>query len=205
MSVKVNAKTNEVVKEKLKEEFPSFTVRCNLGERLKERGLSLEDLSNLTGIRVATISELINMKRSTISTPHLLVIAKVLRISDITQLYEFTMSEEESKAFEHDQEVIEQYALLPEQEETLIEFRRKRAKELAERRRLKKIETQRKHAEKKKQRALEAIERREERKRQHQRRKICIALTNLIIQKENQKGKVDIIQYIKDAKKPTDS
>ena len=125
MIVKVNDKTNEQVKSNL-ERFPHFTIRCKLGEVLRERGLKLQELSDLTGIRIATISELINMKRSTISVPHLIVIAQALRIDDISKLFEFVMPEETQCIFDQDKEIIEREALLPEQEEYLSMLREQR-------------------------------------------------------------------------------
>lgn len=122
MIVKVNGKTNENVTDHL-EEFPFFTLKCKLGELLKERGLKLGELSELTGIRIATLSELVNMKRSTISVPHLLVIAKVLRITDVSELFEFIMPLETELQFKKDQSYIEVNGLLPEQDEHLSWFR----------------------------------------------------------------------------------
>jgi len=118
MIIKAHEWTNCKVSEHL-EEFPYFTIRCNLAEVLKQRGMKMEELSELTGIRIASISEMANMKRSTISVPHLLVIAKELRISDISELFEFIMPEDTREQFEHDQKIIYDNGLLPEQDEIL--------------------------------------------------------------------------------------
>jgi putative transcriptional regulator len=127
MIVKVNEKTqkNEQIMSNL-EKFPYFTLKCKLGEVLKERGMKMQELSDLTGIRVATISELVNMKRSTINVPHILVIAQVLRITDVSKLFEFIMPEDTEETFRNDQQVIEEQGMLPEQDQVLAIMRQQR-------------------------------------------------------------------------------
>jgi len=122
MIVKAHEWTNKKVAGQL-EEFPYFTIKCNIAEVLAERGLSMQELADITGIRVASISELANVKRSTISVPQLLVIAKALRITDLSELFEFTMPEATREQFEADQKIIEANGLLPEQDE-LLEWKR---------------------------------------------------------------------------------
>lgn len=118
MIVKTHGWTNQKVADQL-EEFPYFTIKCNIHDLLKERGLKLEELADITGIRIGGLSELANMKRSTISVPHLLVIAKALRITDINELIEFSMPQDTAEQFEKDQEYIKYNGLLPEQDELL--------------------------------------------------------------------------------------
>jgi transcriptional regulator with XRE-family HTH domain len=127
MIVKVNEKTqkNEQIMSNL-EKFPYFTLKCKLGEVLKERGMKMQELSDLTGIRVATISELVNMKRSTINVPHILVIAQVLRITDISKLFEFIMPEDTEAVFKEDQQTINEQGMLPEQDQYLSIMRQQR-------------------------------------------------------------------------------
>lgn len=149
MTVKVHETANEVMQAKLNE-FPYFTLRCKLPEVLEERGLTLNELSLLTGIRVASLSELCNLKRSAINVPHLLVIAKVLRITDITDLFEFIMPPDTAEQFKKDQEVIYEERLLPDQEVIVQESRRERAKITAQNkaeRQAKKAEEHRKRLE----------------------------------------------------------
>lgn len=127
MIVKVNGKSNVKVTEEL-EKFPYFTLKCKLGEVLKERGIKMQELGDLTGIRVATISELISMKRSTINVPHLIVIAQTLRIDNISELFEFIMPPNTQEIFDQDKEIIEKASLLPDQEEILTVKRKQRSK-----------------------------------------------------------------------------
>jgi len=122
MIVKTHEWTNKKVTGQL-EEFPYFTVKCKLHDVLKERGLKMEELAELTGLRVATISEIANMKRSTLSVPHIIVIAKALRIIYIDELIEFIMPEDTHEQFLNDQEIIAKNGLLPEQDE-ILEWKR---------------------------------------------------------------------------------
>ncbi|MHC5291108.1 helix-turn-helix domain-containing protein [Bacillus licheniformis] len=125
MLLKVHGKATESLLENLNQ-FPDFTIKCRLPEILKDRGMNLTELSALTGIRVSALSEFCNMKRSTISLSHLIVIAKVLRLTDISSLIEFEMSSETAERFEDDLRTIEDRGLLPEQEKVLNESRNKK-------------------------------------------------------------------------------
>lgn len=125
IEIKLNGKTNEKVQGQLST-FPDFALRCKLGQVLKQRGMKMQELSDLTGIRIATISEMVNMKRSTLNVPHLIVIAKALRITDVSELFEFIMPNNTRQQFEQDQQVIEGNGLLPEQDEYLTALRQQR-------------------------------------------------------------------------------
>lgn len=128
MIVRYHENTTDFVKSNL-ERFPYFTIRCKLGEILKDRGISMTELSHLTGIRVATISELVNMKRTTISVPHLIVIAITLRITDMSELLEFTMPPETEEILKQDQQIITlNGSMLPEQDDFLMGLRTKKKK-----------------------------------------------------------------------------
>lgn len=113
-------------------DHPSFTIKCNLTNVLKDRGLKLKELSDLTGIRIASLSELSNMKRSTISVPHILVIAKALRILDISELFEFEMHQSTRDEFIEDRGYIDNYGVLPHQEIKLKALRIQRKKDRLE-------------------------------------------------------------------------
>lgn len=57
-----------------------------LGELLKKRGMSLNELSLKTDVRRAALSELVNGKRENINFGHLSKIAETLNISDIREI-----------------------------------------------------------------------------------------------------------------------
>lgn len=67
-------------------------VRLRIDELLKNRGLTQQELSRLTGIRQAAISEMVRNKRQKISIHHLEKIAKALGITDVNEL--LTIEEE---------------------------------------------------------------------------------------------------------------
>lgn len=98
-----NAKyINDVVTETL--ETTPHVIINNLGDILKERGLSQGDLSRLTGLRVATLNDFINMKKISINLTHLVPIMIALRISDMNEIIRVEFPEKVTKQFERDME-----------------------------------------------------------------------------------------------------
>lgn len=98
MTKTLNGQTNGATRDVL-EEFPDFQLECRIEELMEERGLKMDELCELTGIRPATLSFMVNDKKSTINIGHLTAIASALRITDIRQLYGFKMSEETRRVF----------------------------------------------------------------------------------------------------------
>lgn len=64
-------------------------IEVKLKEILKERNLTQEQLSEMTGIRRATISEIGTNSKTAMNRVHLARIADVLGIDDIRQLIDF--------------------------------------------------------------------------------------------------------------------
>lgn len=95
-------KVNDVVAETL--ETTPHKIVNNLGEILKERGLSQGDLSRMTGLRVATINDFTNLKSSSVNFTHLVPIMIALRISDMREIIRVEFPEEVTKQFEEDME-----------------------------------------------------------------------------------------------------
>lgn len=124
--VKVDERSNEKIEKQINDDFPTFTLKCRLNELLRDRGMTKSDLSKLTGVRLAVISELSNMKRTTISVPHVLVIAKALRLTDVNDLFEFRMSDKTRSRFEEDQKEIDRRGMLEDQEQLLSELNKKK-------------------------------------------------------------------------------
>lgn len=56
---------------------------------LKEKELTQKDLSEMTGIREATISEFVNLRRSTININMLIKIMNVLDINNLDNIFYF--------------------------------------------------------------------------------------------------------------------
>ncbi|ALP36776.1 Cro/Cl family transcriptional regulator [Paenibacillus sp. IHB B 3084] len=68
-------------------------VKIMLGEVIKSKAISLNQLSYKTGVRRAALSELANDKRENINFKHIEQIAKALDISDIREI--ITLIDEE--------------------------------------------------------------------------------------------------------------
>jgi DNA-binding Xre family transcriptional regulator len=98
----IHQKTNTIVIETL-DRFP-HKIHIKLGEILRERGLTQGDLHRLTGLRVATINELVNFKKKSLTVAHLVSIMIALRITDIRDLIEIEFDEEVQAYFSEENE-----------------------------------------------------------------------------------------------------
>jgi DNA-binding Xre family transcriptional regulator len=98
----IHQKTNTIVIESL-DKFP-HKIHIKLGEILRERGLTQGDLHRLTGLRVATINELVNFKKKSLTVAHLVSIMIALRITDICDLFEIEFDEEVQAYFKEENE-----------------------------------------------------------------------------------------------------
>lgn len=63
-------------------------VKVKIHELVNQRGISLRELSRLTDIRHATLSELANQKRQNINFSHIEKIADTLELDDIRDIIE---------------------------------------------------------------------------------------------------------------------
>ncbi|MEG7865464.1 helix-turn-helix transcriptional regulator [Bacillus paranthracis] len=64
-------------------------VIVKIHELTKEKGISLRELSRLTDIRHAALSELANQKRQNINFKHIEKIAETFEIEDIRDIIDF--------------------------------------------------------------------------------------------------------------------
>ncbi|HDR7286089.1 helix-turn-helix transcriptional regulator [Bacillus paranthracis] len=64
-------------------------VIVKIHELTKEKGISLRELSRLTDIRHAALSELANQKRQNINFRHIEKIAETFNIDDISKIIDF--------------------------------------------------------------------------------------------------------------------
>ena len=67
----------------------TIKVKVKINELLKRYDISLRELSRLTDIRHAALSELANNKRKNINFGHITRIAEALDISDIRDIIDF--------------------------------------------------------------------------------------------------------------------
>lgn len=91
--------SNEVVQENIAR-YPGVQIKCKLGSILENMGLNMTELSLLTGIRYATIHEMVNNKKNAFNMKHLLAIVIALRIKDISELFEIEVETEQNQYFE---------------------------------------------------------------------------------------------------------
>ncbi len=64
-------------------------VIVKINELTKEKGISLRELSRLTDIRHAALSELANQKRQNINFRHIEKIAETFELDDIREIIDF--------------------------------------------------------------------------------------------------------------------
>lgn len=62
--------------------------RMKLKEVLERKGISQKELAQMTGLREATISELVNDTRSAYNKNHLIKIMETLKVSDLSEILE---------------------------------------------------------------------------------------------------------------------
>jgi DNA-binding Xre family transcriptional regulator len=107
LNMKRRKNINEIVNETM-EEFGEVKVQSKISERLEELGLSLVELSKLTGIRYASLNELKNGKKVTLNLQHLIAIMIALRIKSFDQLLTLNFMDKDMEEM-FDKEVL-QYA-----------------------------------------------------------------------------------------------
>ncbi len=77
-----------------------ITIESNLAKVMNERGISQKNLALLTGLRQATISDLANGKNIQINKAHIVALMIVLRVTDITELFNIKFSKELKEQFD---------------------------------------------------------------------------------------------------------
>ena len=70
-------------------------IKINLRKLLQEKNVTQLELSQLTGIRQATISEIVNRRRRSVNLNYLESIMKVLEITDISRLIQLEVNNDE--------------------------------------------------------------------------------------------------------------
>ena len=89
-------KTHKAVNETTQNLIDSSSIRLvsKLGDILAERRITQTELSEVTGIRHASINEMLHDKKKTINKQHLMAIMVALKLKDITDLYEVVFDDE---------------------------------------------------------------------------------------------------------------
>lgn len=81
-----------------------FYFAYKLEDVMKERGLTVRKLAELSGLRLATISDLMLGKKSNVNLQHVALLMAVLRLSDINELIEIVLPEQEKEVCKQDSE-----------------------------------------------------------------------------------------------------
>lgn len=68
-----------------------MVLHLKLAHILKERNMTQRELSELSGVPSATLSDLVRDKRTSINKEHLNAIATALNITDIREIIELTI------------------------------------------------------------------------------------------------------------------
>lgn len=98
---KLNDKTRFFIRELDKQ---GICFKFKLADRLKERNLTVRDCAKITGLRIATISDLMNGNKSSINLHHLIIIMSALKISKIEDIIEVYIPEEIKNAYDNKSE-----------------------------------------------------------------------------------------------------
>ncbi|MDK0636919.1 helix-turn-helix transcriptional regulator [Clostridium perfringens] len=77
-----------------------ITVRFKLADRLEERGLTVRKCAELTGLRLGTISDIMNGNKTSITFQHIWILMIVLCITDINDLIELHLPEHVTSFFD---------------------------------------------------------------------------------------------------------
>lgn len=80
----------------------NICYKFKLADRMAERNLTVRKLSALTGLRLATISDLMTGKKGALNLSHIALLMLVLRIADINDLIEIYIPEDLKEKFERD-------------------------------------------------------------------------------------------------------
>ena len=96
--VPMSATTHSSVNEKIEKicetaDAQGVHISFKLEDRLKERGLTRRDCAKMSGLRLATISDLCTGKKQSINIHHIFVLMVVLRISNMADLVEISIPE----------------------------------------------------------------------------------------------------------------
>lgn len=79
-------------------------MEIRLYEVMQEKGISPIELHEMTGLRLATISEIGKAKKASMNLFHLAIIMAALRITDVNELISVKFNEEEVSQWEAERE-----------------------------------------------------------------------------------------------------
>jgi len=102
------------------EKYP-HKIEIKLDSILVDRNMTQGELHQLTGIRLATISEFVNGKKNSINLIHLVTMMAALRITDITEIISVTFDKEVQEAWNQEMKYNKGLGLTSEQQQLIEE------------------------------------------------------------------------------------
>lgn len=112
-------KVNDLLLENLKA-FEDVQIKIKLKELMDKYSLTLREVSLLTGLRQATISEVRSGKRQTINIAHFLLLIKAFRITDLSDIIDLEMNEDTRERFDRERAEMDKKNTLTEEMEDTI-------------------------------------------------------------------------------------
>ncbi|ADP32861.1 helix-turn-helix domain-containing protein [Bacillus atrophaeus] len=76
-------------------------IVLKIDDLLKERGITQQDLALMTGMRIGTVSQIVNGKGISFNKVQLLAIMVALQVSDLSELIEFRLPPETKEKFDN--------------------------------------------------------------------------------------------------------
>lgn len=101
--------------------YPSIRLVCKLGDLLKNLGLTQYDLAEMTGIRLATINEIIMNRKNSINKLHLVPIMLALKVTDINELYSFELDDTDMNKIEEQRDILHNLGNIPDEDLIMME------------------------------------------------------------------------------------
>lgn len=75
-------------------------LQIHLDDVLRDRGLSQKQVSEMSGLRIATISDIVNGKMVSINLVQIFALMSALRLTEISEIFTLSLPKETKKAFE---------------------------------------------------------------------------------------------------------
>ena len=118
-----HANLNERTKGFLKElNDMGIVFKFKLADILKERNLSIRECAKITGLRIATISDLMNGNKSSINLHHVLIIMACLRVTKFEDIIEIYIPDKEKMEYISDSETWIKTGELPSMVNVFIKY-----------------------------------------------------------------------------------
>ncbi|HEF5065784.1 helix-turn-helix domain-containing protein [Bacillus paramobilis] len=119
INLNVERHSNDLIKENI-QAFPDVQLKVNLDKLMNRYSLTLKEVALLTGLRTATVSNIKNMKMTTLNIAQILLLVKALRITDLGELIELEMEEETRERFTEERAEMDRRNTLTEEMEDTI-------------------------------------------------------------------------------------